>query len=65
MLYLAAKPSYVGPDVDGLAYSLYHPTVSGHQRGGQCYLIGIVLSHRLAVGGGPCPGGAKPPGLDI
>jgi hypothetical protein len=27
MLYLVAKPSHVGVDVDGLAYSLHCPTV--------------------------------------
>jgi hypothetical protein len=27
--YLAAKPSYLGADVDGLAWLLYRPTVCG------------------------------------
>jgi hypothetical protein len=30
-LYLAAKPSHVGVDVDGLAYLLHHSTVYGKQ----------------------------------
>jgi hypothetical protein len=31
-LYLAAKASHVGIDVDGLAYPLHHPIVSGCQK---------------------------------
>jgi hypothetical protein len=34
MLYWAAKPSHVGNDVDGLAYSLHRTTVYNSQRGG-------------------------------
>jgi hypothetical protein len=29
-LYLAAKCSHMGVDVDGLAFSLHHPTVCSH-----------------------------------
>jgi hypothetical protein len=60
MLYLAAKPSHVGANVDGLACSLHHPTAYNHQRGGHCCLTGDVLSHRSAVGGGPFPGVRSP-----
>jgi hypothetical protein len=33
-LYLAAKPSYVGVDMDGLACPLHCPTICGHQTRG-------------------------------
>jgi hypothetical protein len=29
-LYLMAKPSHMGVDVDGLAYPLHHPTVHSY-----------------------------------
>jgi hypothetical protein len=48
-LYLAAKPSHVGADADGLAY----------------FLPGTVLSHRAIVGGGAFLRDVMPPGLDI
>jgi hypothetical protein len=35
MLYLAAKPSHMGGDVDGLACSLHPPTICSRQRSGQ------------------------------
>jgi hypothetical protein len=38
MLYLAAKPSHVWVDVDGLACSLHRATVCSHQKVGQCRL---------------------------
>jgi hypothetical protein len=34
MLYVAAKHSHVGADVDGLACSLHHCTTYINQRGG-------------------------------
>jgi hypothetical protein len=64
-LYLAAKPSHVGADVDGLAYPLHHPMSYSHQTRGQGLLSGTALSHRAVVGGGAFLGDAKPPGLDI
>jgi hypothetical protein len=64
-LYLAAKPSHVGADVDGLAYPLHHPMSYNHQTRGQGLLSGIALSRRAVVGGGTFLGDAKPPGLDI
>jgi hypothetical protein len=51
--------------VDGLAYSLHHPTVCRRQRGGQSFLTGIVSSYHAAVGGAVFSGNVKPPGLDI
>jgi hypothetical protein len=51
-LYLATKPSHVGVDVEGLACPLHHPTAFSHQSRGQSFLSGVVLSHRVAVGGG-------------
>jgi hypothetical protein len=33
-LYLAAKPSHIGVDVDGLAYFLHRPTVYSCQMAG-------------------------------
>jgi hypothetical protein len=64
-LYLAAKPSHVGVDVDRLACPLHCPMVCDHQTRGQSFLSGVALSHHAAAGGGPFPRGAKPPGLDI
>jgi hypothetical protein len=34
MLHLAAKPSHVGGDVDGLVSSLHRPMTYSSQRGG-------------------------------
>jgi hypothetical protein len=42
-LYLAAKPSHVGVDVDGLAWPLHHPTPCSRQTRGQSLLPGVVL----------------------
>jgi hypothetical protein len=64
-LYLAAKLSHVGVDVDSLACPLHRPMAYGHQMRGQSFLPGAVLSYRVAVGGGTILGDAKPPGLDI
>jgi hypothetical protein len=50
-LHLAAKPSNVGVNVDGLSCPLHYPT------GGQSFLPGAALSHRAAVGGGAIRGG--------
>jgi hypothetical protein len=52
--------SHVGADVDGLAYSLPRPMTYSHQRGGQCCLIGVVLSQRLAMGDAPFWGREAP-----
>jgi hypothetical protein len=64
-IYLAAKPSNVGVNVDGLAYPLHHPTVCGHQMRVQSFLSGAALDHHAVVGSGAFPGGAKPLNLDI
>jgi hypothetical protein len=42
-LYLAAKPSYMGVDVDGLSCSLRCPTAYGCQTRAQSSLSSIVL----------------------
>jgi hypothetical protein len=47
LLYLVAKPSHVGVDVDRLAYPLHHPMVHSCQMRGQGLLPGIVLSLSL------------------
>jgi hypothetical protein len=47
-LYLVAKPSHVGVDVDGLAYPLHQPTVHTCQMRGQCLLPGVILSYRCS-----------------
>jgi hypothetical protein len=60
-LYLVAKPSQVGVDVDGLAYPLHRPMVCGRQTRGQSFLSGAALSHCATVGGGAFPRGMKPP----
>jgi hypothetical protein len=65
MLYLFAKPSNVGADVDGLACSLHRPTVYSRHRGDQSLLIGSARSRHTTVGGGTFSRDAKPPGLDI
>jgi hypothetical protein len=59
-LYMAAKSSHVGVDVDGLACPLHHPTACSCQTRGQSF-----LSHHAIVGGGAFSGGARPPSLDI
>jgi hypothetical protein len=64
-LYLDAKPSHVGVDVDGIACSLHRPTVCNSQRRGQGFLSGATLSRHAAVGSGAFPGDVKPSGLDI
>jgi hypothetical protein len=62
---LAAKPSDVGVNVDGLAYSLDRPMACGRETRGQSFLSGIAPSHRVVVDGGAFLGGAKPSGLNI
>jgi hypothetical protein len=49
MLYLATKPSHVGANVDGLAYSLYRPMVCSRQRGGKSFLTCVVPSRHATV----------------
>jgi hypothetical protein len=50
--YLAAKPYYMGVDVDGLACPLHHSTAYSRQKRGQCLLSGTALSRQVVVGGG-------------
>jgi hypothetical protein len=64
-LYLTAKSSHIGVDMDGLAYPLHRPTVCNRQTKGQGFLPGTVLSRHAAMDSGAFPGDAKPPGLDI
>jgi hypothetical protein len=47
-LYLAAKPSHVGINVDGLARPLYCPTVRSYQTRGYDLPPGVVLSCRYS-----------------
>jgi hypothetical protein len=61
--YMAAKPSHVGVDLDGLACPLHRPTSYSCQTMGHGFLIGDVLSHHAVVGA--FLGDKKPPGLDI
>jgi hypothetical protein len=51
-LYLVAKPSHVGFDVDELACILHHSSVYDRKMRGQYFLSGVVLSHRAIVGSG-------------
>jgi hypothetical protein len=44
---------------------MHRPMFCGRQTRGHGFVSGATLSHRVAVGGGIFPGGAKPPGLDI
>jgi hypothetical protein len=64
-LYMAAKPSHVGVDMDRLACPLHRSTVWGHQIRGQSFLSSAALSHRAIVGGGAFPKGVKPLAVDI
>jgi hypothetical protein len=64
-LYLAAKPSQLGVEMDGLARPLHHPMVCSCSMRGQSFLPDAVLSHHTTVGGGTFLRGAKAPGLDI
>jgi hypothetical protein len=59
-LYLPAKPSHVGVDVDGLACSLHCLTVCDRQTKGYDFLSGAALSHHTAVGGGAFLGVRSP-----
>jgi hypothetical protein len=59
-LYLAAKPSHVGVDVDGLAFPLHRPTTYSRQTRGYSFLSGATLYHRATVGGGTFPGVRSP-----
>jgi hypothetical protein len=47
-LYLAAKPSYKGVNVDELACSLHCPKTCNCQMRGQGLLLGAVLSHHYS-----------------
>jgi hypothetical protein len=47
-LYLVAKPSYVGVNVDGLACPLYRPTVCSCQTRGHVLLPDAILSYRCS-----------------
>jgi hypothetical protein len=64
-VFLAAKPSHMGVDVNGLAYPLHHPTTCSHQMSQQGPLLGTALFRRVAMDGGTFLGDVKPPGLDI
>jgi hypothetical protein len=48
-LYLAAKPSHVGVDVDRLAYPLHRPMACYHQTRDQGFLSGTVLSCHVTM----------------
>jgi hypothetical protein len=64
-VYLAAKPSRVGADVDGLSCPLHHPSTCGRQRRGKHILAGVALYHQAVVGNGALPRDVNPPVLDI
>jgi hypothetical protein len=48
LLYLAAKPSHVGVDVDRLACPLHRPMACGRQTRGQGLLPGVILSRHCS-----------------
>jgi hypothetical protein len=50
--------------VDRLAYPLHYPMASSYQVLGQSFLLGVVLSHRAAVGSGALLGDERPLDLD-
>jgi hypothetical protein len=51
-LFLVAKPSHVGAEVDGLAYTLHWPTVHSCQSRGQDPPIRHCLVLSLLIGSG-------------
>jgi hypothetical protein len=51
-LYLAAKPSHMGVNMDRLTYPLHRPTVCGRQTRGQSFQSHAAMSHRVIVGSG-------------
>jgi hypothetical protein len=59
LLYLAARPSNVVIDVDGLANPLHRPTICSRQTRGQGFLSGAALSHCAAVGCGAFSGDVR------
>jgi hypothetical protein len=59
-LYLAAKSSHLGIDVDGIACPLHRPMVYDCQARGQSFLLGTALSCHAVVGAGTFPGGEAP-----
>jgi hypothetical protein len=59
-LYLAAKPSHMGDEVDVLACSLHCPMVCSHQMWGHDFLSGAALSCCATVSGGAFPGVRSP-----
>jgi hypothetical protein len=63
-LYVAAKPSHMGADVNGLTCCLHFPMVCSGQMRGQGILTSVAPSHYAVVGGEPFRG-ARSPGLDI
>jgi hypothetical protein len=63
-LYLVAKPSNVGVDVDGLAYPLHRPLFHSCQMRGQSLPLGDVLSCHCSRWW-HLSGDVKPPGSDI
>jgi hypothetical protein len=60
-LYLSAKCSHMGVDVDGLAYPLHQPMVRSCSMRGQDLLPGVVLSCYYSTWWRPS-GDMKPPG---
>jgi hypothetical protein len=60
--YLAAKPSYMGVDVDRLVCPLHHPMVQSCQMRGWGLPPGAVLSYRYTRRW-HLSGDVKPPGL--
>jgi hypothetical protein len=59
-LYLAAKPSHVGADMDGIACPQHRPIVYSHQTREQSFLSDAALSHHAALGGGAFSGMQSP-----
>jgi hypothetical protein len=60
-LYLVAKTSHVGVNVNGLACPLHRPMAHSRQMRGQGFLSGVVLSCHVAVGSGAFFGGCEAP----
>jgi hypothetical protein len=56
-LYLAARPSHVAANVDGLACPLHHPMAYSRQMMGHSFLSCTAMPHGATVGSGAFQGG--------
>jgi hypothetical protein len=60
-LYLPARPSHVGVNVDGIACPMHYPMVCVQQTMGQSFLSGVAPPIALYWAVAPLPGGCEAP----